>query len=78
MTIEGILTDFEKSVSLMMNKPLKKEQRMIADLNTKSMDYMMMCAVMEDNGAGHVDYGTLKKCETWGDILDTFAVLLRK
>ena len=78
MTEQEILENFEQSVSLMMNKTLRREQRMIADLNTKSMDYLMMCTVMEENGAGRVDYGTLRRCETWGDILDTFTARLRK
>jgi len=78
MTVDEILAKFEEDVSLMINKPLRREQRMIADLNTKSMDFMMMCTVMEEHGAGRVEYRTLRKCETWGDILDTFAALLNK
>lgn len=78
MSIEETLVKFEEEVSLMMNKKLRREQHMVNDLNAKSMDYMMMCTVMEEMGAGHVDYGVLKKCQTWGDILDTFSALLKK
>ena len=78
MTVDEVLSKFEESVSLMISKPLLREKRMIADLNTSSMDYMMMCAVMEENGAGHVDYNKLRKCETWGDILNTLTELLQK
>ena len=61
---------FIAGVSEIMDRPVTHEDRIRNDLNATSMQCLMMIAIMEDQGAGQIEYAQFKKCITIADAIE--------